>query len=172
MTPTGWLKTQLKIQTNGLSGHLSHHWNKLYDSVWIGGRTGDIGLLHENTPYWLNGIIPLFFLLRNAARDGKQWKAIDRGHRRTHRSLVHDLDRQVATYVDSILDRQREDGWIGPPPNEKDSYWSRATLMLALTQMAEADPRRRPRIVNAMARYLRFLHASIKTRPLFQWSQA
>lgn len=172
VTPTGWLKTQLKIQTSGLSGHLSHHWSKLHDSVWIGGRTGDIGLLHENTPYWLNGIIPLFFLMRNIARDGKQWKTIDRGHRRTHRSLVHDLEGQVVTYVDSILDRQRDDGWIGPPPNEKDSYWSRATLMLALTQMAEADPRRRPRIVDAMTRYLRFLHASIKTRPLFNWSQA
>ena len=32
--------------------------------MWIGG-SGDGGL-HERTPYWLNGIVPLAFLLRNA----------------------------------------------------------------------------------------------------------
>eukprot|EP00930_Biecheleria_cincta_P027231 TRINITY_DN19122_c0_g1_i2.p1 TRINITY_DN19122_c0_g1~~TRINITY_DN19122_c0_g1_i2.p1 ORF type:complete len:706 (-),score=103.88 TRINITY_DN19122_c0_g1_i2:681-2798(-) len=34
------------------------------NSIWIGG-TGDGGL-HERTPYWLNGIVPLAFLLKNA----------------------------------------------------------------------------------------------------------
>ena len=32
--------------------------------MWIGG--GGDGGLHERTPYWLNGIVPLAFLLRNA----------------------------------------------------------------------------------------------------------
>ena len=36
-------------------------------TVWIGG-TGDGGL-HERTPYWLNGILPLAFQLRNAGID-------------------------------------------------------------------------------------------------------
>ncbi|KAK3270065.1 hypothetical protein CYMTET_21518 [Cymbomonas tetramitiformis] len=34
------------------------------NSVWIGGEA-DTGL-HERTPYWLNGFVPLAFLLRNA----------------------------------------------------------------------------------------------------------
>jgi len=33
-------------------------------SVWIGGDAD--GDLHERTPYWLNGILPLAYLLQNA----------------------------------------------------------------------------------------------------------
>ena len=64
VTPRGWLLKQLKLQAEGLSGHLAQFWGDVMDSVWIGG-TGDGGL-HERTPYWLNGIVPLAFLLRNA----------------------------------------------------------------------------------------------------------
>ena len=39
-------------------------WNDIAASVWIGG-TGDGGL-HERTPYWLNGVVPLSFLLENS----------------------------------------------------------------------------------------------------------
>eukprot|EP01062_Namystynia_karyoxenos_P031287 TRINITY_DN23219_c0_g1_i1.p1 TRINITY_DN23219_c0_g1~~TRINITY_DN23219_c0_g1_i1.p1 ORF type:complete len:759 (+),score=211.75 TRINITY_DN23219_c0_g1_i1:84-2360(+) len=64
ITPKGWLLKQLRIQAEGLSGHLSMFWNDVMDSVWIGG-SGDGGL-HERTPYWLNGVVPLAFLLENA----------------------------------------------------------------------------------------------------------
>jgi hypothetical protein len=63
-TPKGWLLAQLKLQANGLSGHLSQFWNDIQNSIWVGGN-GDGGL-HERTPYWLNGIVPLAFLLKNA----------------------------------------------------------------------------------------------------------
>ncbi len=64
VTPTGWLRRQLELQADGLSGHLSMFWNDVMDSVWVGG-SGDGGL-HERTPYWLNGVVPLSFLLENA----------------------------------------------------------------------------------------------------------
>eukprot|EP00756_Hemistasia_phaeocysticola_P051986 Hpha_TRINITY_DN27171_c0_g1::TRINITY_DN27171_c0_g1_i1::g.29263::m.29263 len=64
VTPQGWLLDQLKIQAEGLTGHLSMFWNDVMSSVWIGGK-GDAGL-HERTPYWLNGVVPLAFLLKNA----------------------------------------------------------------------------------------------------------
>ena len=64
ITPTGWLLTQLQLQADGLSGHLAQFWPDVQKSVWIGG--GGDGGLHERTPYWLNGIVPLAFLLRNA----------------------------------------------------------------------------------------------------------
>ena len=66
VTPTGWLLTQLQLQADGLSGHLAQFWPDVQKSVWIGG--GGDGGLHERTPYWLNGIVPLAFLLRNAGR--------------------------------------------------------------------------------------------------------
>jgi len=64
VTPKGWLLKQLTLQAEGLSGHLAQFWNDVMNSVWIGG-SGDGGL-HERTPYWLNGVVPLAFLLRNA----------------------------------------------------------------------------------------------------------
>ena len=64
VTPKGWLLKQLTLQADGLSGHLAQFWNDVLHSVWKGG-SGDGGL-HERTPYWLNGVVPLAFLLRNA----------------------------------------------------------------------------------------------------------
>ena len=64
VTPTGWLLSQLRLQADGLSGHLAQFWPDVQKSVWIGG--GGDGGLHERTPYWLNGIVPLAFLLQNA----------------------------------------------------------------------------------------------------------
>tara|TARA_B110001452_G_scaffold54066_1_gene41483 strand:+ start:134 stop:706 length:573 start_codon:yes stop_codon:yes gene_type:complete len=64
VTPKGWLLKQLTLQAEGLSGHLAQFWNDVMNSIWIGGA-GDGGL-HERTPYWLNGVVPLAFLLKNA----------------------------------------------------------------------------------------------------------
>lgn len=64
VTPKGWLLDQLILQAEGLSGHLAQFWPDVQKSVWIGG--GGDGGLHERTPYWLNGIVPLAFLLSNA----------------------------------------------------------------------------------------------------------
>lgn len=63
MVITGWLHQQLVIQANGLSGHLSLFWDDVMKSSWIGG-TADTGL-HERTPYWLNGFVPLAFQLED-----------------------------------------------------------------------------------------------------------
>ena len=60
---TGWLKEQLAIQADGLSGHLPFFWQDVMNSSWIGG-SADTGL-HERTPYWLNGFIPLAYQLQD-----------------------------------------------------------------------------------------------------------
>ncbi len=49
--PSGWLKTQLQIQGDGLSGHLALFWPDVANSSWIGGP--DDGGLHERAPYCL-----------------------------------------------------------------------------------------------------------------------
>jgi hypothetical protein len=46
-----------------LTGHLANFWEDIENSIWIGGL-GDGGL-HERVPYWLNGIVPLAYQLRN-----------------------------------------------------------------------------------------------------------
>ena len=53
--PEGWLRRQLEIQAEGLSGHLDLIWPDIRDSKWIGGDKDG----WERVPYWLDGFIPL-----------------------------------------------------------------------------------------------------------------
>ena len=59
LRPSGWLRKQLRIQADGLSGNLDRFWPSVKDSAWIGGT--DDGW--ERVPYWLDGFIPLAYLL-------------------------------------------------------------------------------------------------------------
>ncbi len=87
LKPEGWLRRQLEIQAEGLSGNLHKIWPDIRDSKWIGGnREG-----WERVPYWLDGFIPLAYLLEN--------------------------EEMIATakkYIDAIISAQQEDGWICP----------------------------------------------------------
>ena len=60
LRPKGWLKKQLEIQAEGLSGHLDQVWPDIRDSAWIGGKAEG----WERVPYWLDGFIPLAYLLQ------------------------------------------------------------------------------------------------------------
>jgi len=51
------------VQAAGLSGHLPLFWADVENSSWVGGEA-DTGL-HERTPYWLNGFVPLAFQLED-----------------------------------------------------------------------------------------------------------
>lgn len=87
IAPGRWLRRQLGIQADGLSGHLGDFWPDVKDSRWFGGRAEG----WERAPYWLDGAIPLAFLLQNEP-----------------------LKAQVVGYMDYILRHQAEDGWLGP----------------------------------------------------------
>src|SRR5947208_15479610 len=57
--PGGWLLHQLRIQAEGLTGHLDEFWPDVAESGWIGGTAEG----WERGPYWLAGFVPLAFLL-------------------------------------------------------------------------------------------------------------
>src|SRR4029453_14584789 len=53
--PEGWLARQLRIQADGLSGHLDEFWPDVKDSQWFGGAAEG----WERAPYWLErGLSP------------------------------------------------------------------------------------------------------------------
>ena len=59
--PEGWLKDQMQRMADGMTGHL----DELYPSVmgsrngWLGGD-GDVW---ERGPYWIDGLLPLAYIL-------------------------------------------------------------------------------------------------------------
>src|SRR5574341_41120 len=57
--PRGWLQRQLRIRADGLSGHLDEFWPDVGQSQWFGGNAEG----WERAPYWLDGVIPLAWLL-------------------------------------------------------------------------------------------------------------
>ncbi len=92
LRPEGWLRRQLEIQAEGLSGNLDKIWRDVRDSAWIGGTAEG----WERVPYWLDGFIPLAYLLDNK-----------------------DMIARAQKYVDAILAQQKEGGWICPCDEDK-----------------------------------------------------
>ena len=145
ITPQGWLHKQLDIQAEGLSGILADYWPAIRDSFWVGGSFNDGGL-HERAPYWLNGVVPLYFLLNNA--DAMQMDK-ERMYRRKSNAnslrsqgfvKTRSVKRQVERYIEFILSNQTKDGWLGPSPTNRANgvfYWGPTMALLALEQYAE-----------------------------------
>ena len=69
----GWLRRQLALQAAGLCGNLDKIWPDVQRSAWIGGdREG-----WERVPYWLDGFVPLAYLLEDADMIARARRYID-----------------------------------------------------------------------------------------------
>lgn len=144
--PRGWLLDQLRIQAEGLSGHLDEFWPDIADSRWIGGHAEG----WERAPYWLDGVVPLAFLL-----DDERLKA------------------KVQRWLDYILEHQYADGWLGPVLDTTYGYeydpWPVSILLKALTQFYEATGD--PRVIPALKQFLQRLEVLLKEKPLRSWAR-
>lgn len=148
--PAGWLLHQLRIQANGLSGHLDEFWPDVAQSGWIGGSAEG----WERGPYWLDGVVPLAFLLDDPA-----------------------LKTKVQHWVDEILARQHTDGWLGPIQSDSQNHsypaydpWPTFVALKALSQYYDATGDRR--VLVAMERNLRRMAALLAQKPLFEWGKS
>ena len=122
--PKGWLKRQLEIEASGLAGNLDKVWPDVADSMWIGGsREG-----WERVPYWLDGFIPLAYLLEN-----------------------EDMIARAKRYIDKIVDSQQSDGWIcpnGSTPREKYDIWAIHLISKVLTVYYDCSKDKRiPKVI-------------------------
>lgn len=139
--PTGWLRQQLQIQADGLGGHLDETWADVGpDSGWLGGK----GESWERGPYFLDGLLPLAYLLDDAALKAKAQK-----------------------YIDWTLTHQAANGMIGPPSN--DDWWPRIVMLKVLTQYQEATGD--PRVIPLMEKYFAHQLRELPHRPLRDWGK-
>ena len=91
------------MQAAGLSGHLPLFWADVENSSWVGG-TADTGL-HERTPYWLNGFVPLAFQL-----DDPNLISMVSNYTYNHMLAMHG-SRFTNIYLIFWLIKQRMAGW-------------------------------------------------------------
>lgn len=145
--PEGWLRRQLEIQAAGLSGNLDKIWPDVRDSAWIGGsREG-----WERVPYWLDGFIPLAHLLKNP-------ELMDRANR----------------YVQGIVDRQQQDGWICPcAPEQRAAYDLWAVLLIGKVLALHCEFTKDARVEEALYRAMKNLHELMAAGAvqLFDWGK-
>jgi len=144
--PAGWLHRQLRIQADGLSGHLDEFWPDVGQSQWFGGKAEG----WERAPYWLDGVIPLAWLL-----DDEPLKA------------------RITRYVDFIVSHQRPDGWYGPYPEDavakRYDMWAILLVNKVLAQYHEATGD--PRVLDAVVKSLRAMLAGLDRTPLYGWGK-
>ncbi len=88
--PEGWLKSQLEAQAAGLTGNVDDFWPDLVNSAWKGGD----GEGWERGPYYLDGLVPLAYLLDD-----------------------EELKTKVKNWIEPILASSRDSGWYGPVKN-------------------------------------------------------
>ena len=132
LKPAGWLKKQLEIQADGLSGALDRVWRDVRDSAWIGGEAEG----WERVPYWLDGFIPLAYLLDD--EDKKQ---------------------RAKKYIDAILERQQPDGWICPcTEEERAAYDIWAVFLISKVLLVWYDCSHDERAIDAVYRALKNVH--------------
>ncbi len=137
--PQRWLKKQLEMAARGLTGRLDEFWPSVKDSAWRGGA----GDSWERAPYYLDGLVPLAWILDD-----------------------EDLKAKAMRYIEWTLASQREDGFFGPADNE--DWWPRMVMLKALIQYytATADAR----VPEFMFRYFKYQYRMLDEKPLRDWA--
>ncbi|MBR3974550.1 MAG: glycoside hydrolase family 127 protein [Clostridia bacterium] len=145
--PLGWLRRQLEIQAEGLSGNLDKMWRDVRDSAWIGGDAEG----WERVPYWLDGFIPLAYLLEN-----------------------EDMINRAKKYIYDIISFQKADGWICPcTDEERKEYDTWAVLLISkvLTVYYECSKDEKiPPVIHSMLKNYYDLLSSGEIK-LFNWGE-
>jgi DUF1680 family protein len=155
--PQGWLHDQLEIMREGTTGHLDEVYAKLKnDNGWLGGN----GDGWEETPYWLDGAVPLAYLLDDAI-----------------------LKAKVLKYINWTIEHQRPSGYFGPITKaERDSgavitlancekgedWWPKMVMLKALQQYYTAT--NDPRVIKFMTAYFHYELKALNKCPINKWS--
>ncbi len=138
----GFLLEMLKTQRDGLTGNLDSVYSIVCgdNNGWLGG-TGDGW---ERGPYWLDGLVPLAYLLND-----------------------NELKTKAQKWIEWSINNQREDGYFGPkdlPENYekipgtqqgmRNDWWPKMVMLKVLQQyyMATGDER----VLSLMTNYFKY----------------
>lgn len=153
INPEGWLKEMLERQREGITADL----DQTYPEV-IGARNGWLGGdgdQWERGPYWIDGMLPLAYIL-----DDKNLKL------------------KAQKWIEWALASQKDDGSFGPDrdfPAEKGlqrnnslDWWPRMVVLKIMQQYYDAT--HDERVIDFMSRYFRYQLATLPAKPLGNWT--
>lgn len=150
---SGWLLTALERQREGMTSRM----DELYPSVmgprngWLGGD----GDQWERGPYWIDGLLPLAYIL-----DDDSLKA------------------KAKPWIEWALDSQQQDGFFGPkndyPPekglqrNNSKDWWPRMVVLKIMQQYYSATSDERA--ISFLTNYFRYQYKTLSDFPLGYWT--
>ncbi len=156
--PKGWLLHQLQIMRNGTTGHLDEVYAKVKDdNGWLGGK----GDGWEETPYWLDGAVPLAYLLEDKT-----------------------LREKVLNYIHWTLEHQRPSGYFGPITKAEregsapisasscaqgEDWWPKMVMLKVLQQYYSATGDKR--VIPFMTNYFNYQLQTLRQCPLGKWTE-
>lgn len=144
--PRGWMRRRLELQAAGLAGNLDKVWPDVADSQWIGGSRDS----WERVPYWLDGFIPLAFLLDD-----------------------DDLKARAKKYIDAILARQEADGWLCPcERDQRAKYDTWALELISKVLILWYDCSGDERIPDVLYRAMKCFDRHTNRHLLLEWGSA
>lgn len=151
--PKGWLLEMLERQRSGLTGQL----DRLYPEVmgerngWLGGD----GDQWERGPYWIDGLLPLAYIL-----DDKE------------------LIEKTKPWVEWAISSQQADGYFGPSQdyepeaglqrsNSRD-WWPKMVMLKVLKQYYSAT--KDERVISLLTNYFKYQLKHLPSTPLDNWT--
>lgn len=151
--PQGWVKDQMERMVGGMTGNL----DTLYPQVmgprngWLGGD-GDVW---ERGPYWIDGLLPLAYILNDQK-----------------------LKDKVQPWIEWTLKSQQPDGYFGPSEdrtpepglqrtNARD-WWPKMVVLKYMKQYYQATGDER--IIPFMTRYFQYQLKELPLTPLDHWT--
>ncbi|HLP37689.1 beta-L-arabinofuranosidase domain-containing protein [Lacibacter sp.] len=154
--PKGWLLNMLHLQRDGLTGNLDSVYSLVCgaNNAWLGGN----GDAWERGPYWLDGLVPLAYIL-----DDKKLKA------------------KAQQWIEWSIKTQRADGYFGPQPPatplpkvkgvqniDHEDWWPKMVMLKVLQQYYTATEDKR--VLQLMSNYFKYMLTQLPKHPLGHWS--
>ena len=151
--PEGWLKETLMRQRDGITANLDETYQQVMgdSNGWLGGE----GDRWERGPYWIDGLLPLAYVL-----DDESLKA------------------KARRWVEWTLASQREDGFFGPDKGYPYieglqrglplDWWPRIVMLKVMQQYYNATCDER--VMSFFDKFFRYQLATLPDTPLDKWT--
>ncbi|MFO8014025.1 MAG: glycoside hydrolase family 127 protein [Phycisphaerae bacterium] len=142
-----WLRHQLELQRDGLTGHAEALYRDIGESDWISETNRGGQFAWERGPYYAKGLMALAYVLDDAG-----------------------LKKKAQRWVDPVLASQRADGDFGPKGR---NWWANMIVLHYLRDYCEATGD--ARVPPFFEKYFRFQLETLPSHPLMKdskWAKA